>query len=254
VSNDNESQPNAREVEAQVRATYRDLASQQRLDIVSLAALRKALPQDLPREAVDAALLNVARHDDVHITPRSDQKNASPEDQDAALYFGGQHNHQMHIEATRDLSSTHQRIESTDRETAASMLAPMDDTFVAGLAQRMGVEAGDDPQETRQRIADKSQANLDHWTAEASQERLDGLLLAEADKAPVWAANMDPQTRQEVHDAAQRRIDAGRWDDYPGLIERARRWRDFTGSYCEQLAAVGPTKTDQRTDEDTDGA
>lgn len=215
-----------RELEALVRDTYRALiaspepAGWGRLgDIVSLAELRSALPADLPREEIDAALLNLASHADVHLFPRADQDKAHPNDRDAALLLGGAHQHALTIEETKSARDFAQRLNMSRREPAESMVAALDDTMVVTIARMLNVEQSGDIQQLRERLVNTSVANHDAWMAAATQQSKDGNLLYRAENDP---GSLSAADRREVTAAAQRH--AGNPESFGPMRERAERW------------------------------
>lgn len=78
---------------AAIREVVRRLTPNQG-DRVSLVDVRAALPSDVPRAEVDAALkaLVVEDHDTV-ITPQSNRKALSDDQRAAAVWVGGQEKH-----------------------------------------------------------------------------------------------------------------------------------------------------------------
>ncbi len=224
-----------REVEALVRDTYRSLlaspgpAGWGRLgEIVSLAELRGALPAALPRDQLDAALQNLADHSDVHIFPRSDQRNAHPIDQEAALVVGGQHQHAIMIDAGKSADLVAGRLSMRERDRAESMVAALDDGILAEVASLMNVNLSDDPQVLRQRLVDTSVANHDAWLAAAVQTTEDGNLLYRAENEPQ---SLSADEIVKVQAAAGRH--AGNPDSWRPMRERAERW-------LAQTASAGP--------------
>src|SRR6266542_4193846 len=170
-----------RDVEAQIRQTYARLARPG--GHMKLADLRAALPPDLDWETVDAALTKLGVHSDVHLWPNSDQKQASPADQAAALRFGGGYDHTIMIEAgPQSIADVYRRVKSTDRVHAESMLAPLDRWQLERLADRFETADGRtgliytnrDDDKIRAHLAQESATNHEAWLAKANQEVADG--------------------------------------------------------------------------------
>lgn len=213
-------------VEDQIRQTYREVTGgQDRL--VTLAELRAALPAELPREQVDAALTNLRDHSDVHMSPRTAQRNATPENQAAALAVGGTHDHQILIERTQNPKLVAERLHSRDEGRATSMVAALDDTTVRQVATELGVPVSEDVQQVRADLVATSVANQQAWLADARQGANDGTMLYRADTEPGWAASLGVAERQELAAAAERLQQ--RADTEPAwayVKDRADRWAD----------------------------
>jgi len=214
-----------RDVEAAIREAYGSLAGH-RGAIVPLADVRAALPADLDRETVDAALTKLAGHADVHVFPRTDQKQAAPTTQQAALPIGGGYSHSLIIEGGRPrMTTTLQAITMTSRVQAESMLAPLDDTEVAYLADRMGVDTTGTPADVRRRIAQQAETNRQQWHADARQGEEDGKLLARADHDPEWVQGWTDADRQAAREAGARLLARADHDlGWAYIRERATRW------------------------------
>ncbi|MEV4415428.1 hypothetical protein [Catellatospora sp. NPDC049609] len=215
-----------REIEALVRDTYRALLASTALpgwgrlgNIVSLDELRAALPGTIPRDQVDAALLNLAAHSDVHLIPRSDQRNAHPVDQEAAVFRGATHYHAVMIdpEPSPELVAGALRMQTRDR--AESMVAALDDRTAVAVAGLMGVDPGEGAQALRQRLVAVSVANHDAWLAAAVQEQQDGTLLYQAEHDPHGLSADDLVA---VQAAAERH--AGNSASWPPMRRRAEQW------------------------------
>ncbi len=212
------------EIEAWVREAYWSLAREPGA-IVTLHDLRQALPADLPRDQVDAALTNLADHSDVHVFPTSDQRHARPQDQAAALWLGGSHDHAVTMDATQHPDRVVERLSMRDAQRATSMVAALDDQTVADVAERLGVEPCDDPQVLRQRLIDTSAANHAAWLADAQQGAEDGTLLYRADTEPEWGAGWTDDDRQAAAEAAARLQDRAATDPAWAYVrQRADRW------------------------------
>jgi hypothetical protein len=215
---------NLRDTEALIRATYRDLLAAPvpgwgRLgSIVSLAELRAALPATLTREYVDEALRNLADHSDVHVIPRSDQRNAHPVDAEAALYLGT-HNHALMIDDRMDAVLVVEGLRMRRRERAESMVAALPDSLLFSVGALMGVQDDPDPQVLRRRLVDQSVAAHDAWSAKTTQEADDGTLLFRAVEQPGSLADEELPAALA---AAQRHV--GNADSWPPLRERAERY------------------------------
>jgi hypothetical protein len=193
---------------------------------VPLADLRAALPADLDREAVDAALTKLAGHSDVHLNPRTAQRQADPTTQQAALPIGGSYSHTLSIEGGRpSMAATLQRIRSTGRVQAESMLAPLADADVTYLADRMGVDTTGTPADVRRRVAEQAETNQQAWLADARQGEEDGKLLYRADHDPEWVQGWTEADRQAAREAAARLLArADREPSWAYIRERATRW------------------------------
>ncbi len=221
-----------RDVEAQIRQTYARLARPG--GHMKLADLRAALPPDLDRETVDAALTKLGVHSDVHLWPNSDQKQASPADQAAALRFGGGYDHTIMIEAgPQSIADVYRRVKSTDRVHAESMLAPLDRWQLERLADRFETADGRtgliytnrDDDTLRAHLAQESATNHEAWLAKANQEVADGTLLYQADNDPEWVASWTDEDRATARAAAERQSQM----DWDVGRERGRRWLDRLG-------------------------
>jgi hypothetical protein len=215
-----------RDVEAQIRATYQRLAEAPGIG-VPLADLRAALPADLDRETVDAALYKLGAHSDVSLTPYTGQQQATLDNQQAALARGGKYDHTMRIYqgSGHRMPDTLQRIRSTSRVQAASILAPLPWSLVSWLAERMGVEVCDGTEELRERVAERADRNQREERADAQQGQRDGTLLYRADTEPEWVATWTDDDRRQVAAAAarlQRR--AATQEMWAYVKDRADRW------------------------------
>jgi hypothetical protein len=214
-------------VEDQIRQTYRQVAGDERGRFVSLAELRAALPAELSREQVDAALVNLRDHSDVHMVPRTDQRNAGPETRAAALAAGGTYDHQMSIDYTQHPERVAERLHSRDEDRAWSMVAALSDSKALEVARQMGVPASAGGQGVRADLVAASVSNRDAWLANARQGETDGKLLYRADTEPDWAASLTSGERQELAAAAARLQQ--RADTEPAwayVKDRADRWAD----------------------------
>jgi hypothetical protein len=87
--------PPAADVEGRVRAAYSALATAPS-DWVSLTDVRARL-SDLPRDAVDGALIRLERDPSVYIAPDEDQKALTDADRAAAIRIGGKDKHLLAI-------------------------------------------------------------------------------------------------------------------------------------------------------------
>jgi hypothetical protein len=213
-----------RDLEAEIRNAYARLADEPG-NTVSLADLRAALPEHFDRAAVDAALYKLAAHSDVYLTPRTDQKLADEPTQQAALPLGGNYSHTVRIYPERRMADTAQRIHSTDRRTAESMLAPLSDRDVAYLAERMDVDTTGTTEQLRERIADRADRNREEWLADARQGEEDGTLLYRADNEPEWVATWTDEDRQAAAAAAARlQHRAATEESWAYVKDRADRW------------------------------
>jgi hypothetical protein len=214
----------SRDVEAQIRAMYAGLTGRHG-SLVPLTALRAALPGDLPRETVDAALSKLGTHADVHLTPRRDHHQTDPDTQAAALRFGGDYSHQIGIEDERSPAGVLQRVRSTDAVHAASMLAPLNERDVAYVAERMGVDATGPTETVRQRVVEQSVANRDVRAADARQGEEDGTLLYRADHDPAWVTGWTDADRRRAAEAAVRlQHRAATEPSWAYVKDRADRW------------------------------
>jgi hypothetical protein len=213
-----------RDLEAEIRNAYARLADEPG-NTVSLSDLRAALPDHFDRAAVDAALYKLAAHSDVYLTPRTDQKLADEPTQQAALPLGGNYSHEVRIYPERRMADTAQRIHSTDRRTAESMLAPLSDRDVAYLAERMDVDTSGTTEQLRERIADRADRNRKEWLADARQGQEDGTLLYRADNEPEWVATWTDEDRQKAAAAAARlQHRAATEESWAYVKDRADRW------------------------------
>lgn len=93
-----EEQPSAEDVEARIRATYRDLVRDP-AGWVRLTELRSRL-NDVPRREIDSALRRMYLTPQVDIVPESDQKTLTAADRQSAVRIGNQDKHLLWIEAT----------------------------------------------------------------------------------------------------------------------------------------------------------
>ncbi len=231
-----------RDVEALIRDKYRELDQANQANYVNpanwspgtpvkLADIRDRLPADIDRETVDAAFAKLARHAGVHLFPSTDQKQATPRDQAAALQLGASYDHSMSIEARPiGVDEVQRRVESTPRVYAESQLAAMSDRDVETLARRMGVEVFPGaPYVNRERIAARSDANHEAWLAKGRQEEADGTLLYRADNDPEWVASWTDEDRAAVGAAAERQSQM----DWDVGRERGRRWLDRLGDMSQ---------------------
>ena len=213
-----------RDVEASIRQLYADLAERDG-ESVPLADIRDALPDDLDRETVDAALCKLAAHTGVHVSPHRDQKQTDPRTQQAALQLGGGYSHTLRIYRDRSLLDTLQVIRSTTRVQAESILAPLTDRDVAHLAEQMGVDTTGSPAELRTAVAERADTNHREWLADAEQGRLDGTLLYRADNEPDWVAGWtDDDRRQAAEAAARLQHRAATEESWAYVKDRADRW------------------------------
>ena len=213
-----------RAVEAKIRAAYARLVLDPG-DSVALAALRDALPADLDRDTVDAALVKLAAHSGVQVTPRRDQKQADARTQKAALAIGAGYSHALSIAAGPSLADTLQRIRSTSQVQAESMLAPLSDRDVAYLAERMNVAADGTRADLRRAVADCAEHNHQQWLADADQGAQDGKLLYRADTDPDWVAGWTDDDRQRAAEAAARlQHRAATEPRWAYVRERADQW------------------------------
>ncbi len=213
-------------VEDRIRQTYWQVAGA-RNRLVSLAELRAALPAELSREQVDAALTNLRDHSDVHLIPRTEQRHASPEMQAAALAGGGAHDHQLSIDYTQDAGRVAERLHSRDQGRATSMVAALSDSKVFDVAREMGVPVSADVQQVRADLVATSVANRDAWLADARQGANDGMMLYRADTEPQWAASLNSDERQELAAAAARlQQRAATEPSWAYVKDRADRWAD----------------------------
>lgn len=213
-----------RPAEAAIRAAYARLAAYPG-EIVPLTALRAALYDGPDRESIDAALTKLAAHRDVHLLPRTDQQQADPATQAAAVFFGGDYSHTLMIDAHPDITATLQSIRSTSRVQADSMLAPLTDADVIDLADRLEMDTVGTAENLRDRIAEQADANRQAWLADARQGAADGTLLYRADTDPDWVASWSEQDRQAAREAAARLLDrADREDGWVYIRDRATRW------------------------------
>ncbi len=205
-----------RDVEALIRDKYRELDQANQANY---------------GETVDAAFAKLARHAGVHLFPSTDQKQATPRDQAAALQLGASYDHSMSIEARPiGVDEVQRRVESTPRVYAESQLAAMSDRDVETLARRMGVEVFPGaPYVNRERIAARSDANHEAWLAKGRQEEADGTLLYRADNDPEWVASWTDEDRAGVGAAAERQSQM----DWDVGRERGRRWLDRLGDMSQ---------------------
>jgi len=164
-----------RDVEAAIRQAYEGLAFQ-RGDGVLLADLRDALPADLDRDTVDAALTKLAAHSGVFLAAGTDQQHADPRTQESALAIGGRYEHVLRIDdRQRSLATSLQRIRSTSQVRAESMLAPLSDTDVAYLAERMDVDVDGGPAEVRCAVAERAPTTTENGGPTPARVRPTGL-------------------------------------------------------------------------------
>jgi hypothetical protein len=84
------------DVEAQIRAGYRTLASEPG-EFVKLHQLRLRLP-DIPRADTDAALDRLYRAQQINLVPQADRQALSDADRESSLRIGGEHKHLISIE------------------------------------------------------------------------------------------------------------------------------------------------------------
>lgn len=166
-----------RALEDLIRRTYHNLVADTatkrfyRLgDIIHLMDLRAALPARYGRADVDRALTLLSRHGDVYVW--SGTSDLTPQVKDAALWFGGQYNQVMQIEADKTNAYTgwRERLQGgTDRESADSMTSALPDDMTEPIAKHMGVwyETAQplDPDVWRCLIADKAVALHNEWLA-----------------------------------------------------------------------------------------
>jgi hypothetical protein len=87
--------PVSSDLETRIRKTYDQLAPQAG-DYIMLAELRSEL-HGVPKTEVDAALIRLNRHPDVHLVPESNQKVLTDEQRSAAVSIGNQHKHLLAI-------------------------------------------------------------------------------------------------------------------------------------------------------------
>ena len=216
-----------RDLEAAIRSAYARLAPHHG-DIVPLVEIRVALlalPGSLDRESVDAALTKLAGHSDVHLSPRTDQRQADPATQQAALRLGGSYSHILNIDPGQDMTATLQRIRSTSRIQAHSILAPLSDADVTYLAERMDVDTSGTAAQIRDRVAERAETNRQAWLADARQGAADGTLLYRADTDPAWVSGWSETDRQAAQEAAARLLErADREDSWAYIRDRATRW------------------------------
>jgi hypothetical protein len=213
-----------RDVETEIRNAWARLAREYG-DGVPLTELRAALPEGLDRAAVDAALYKLAAHSDVSLEPKNAQKLADDAAQHAAVPLGGSYAHTLRIHRDRSMIDTAQRIHSTDRRTAESMLAPLSDRDVAYLAEKMDVDTTGTTEQLRERIADRADRNREEWLADARQGQEDGTLLYRADTEPEWVATWTDEDRQKVAAAAARlQHRAATEERWAYVKDRADRW------------------------------
>jgi hypothetical protein len=161
----------------------------------------------------------------VHLLPRTDQQQADPATQAAALNFGGDYSHTLMIDPHLDITATLRSIRSTSRVQAESILAALDDEDVTYLADRLEMDTVDTAENLRDRIAAQADANRQAWLADAHQGAADGTLLYRADTEPHWVAGWSEQDRQAAREAAARLLErADRDDNWTYIRDRATRW------------------------------
>lgn len=219
-----------REIEAAIRAAF-DAVSDPRDQgwTVPLTRIRAELPTHYDREGVDAALIKLAAHPDVFLSPAgSGHISATRESQEAALAIGGRWDHGIRIDPRAwSIDAAYQVLRMASHTQALSLLAPLSLDRINILANRMGVgrAIGSPLDALCHEIAGQADATRKAWFADAKQGEKDGTLLYRADNDRDWVNNWTDAERCAVREAAARLLErADREENWAYIRERATRW------------------------------